>query len=69
MTDERVARERWPRGVGDPVPHARLLSNGRYLVLVSAAGSGYSTIGGCTLTRWSADKTEDAEGFFVFLRN
>ena len=63
-----------PESVGsealhDPVPYACLLSNGRYLVLVSAAGSGYSTIGGCALTRWSADKTEDAEGFFVFVRD
>jgi len=58
-----------PEALHDPIPHSCLLSNGRYLVLVSAAGSGYSTIGGCALTRWSADKTEDTEGFFIFVRD
>ena len=53
----------------DPAPHARLLSNGRYTVLVSGAGSGASTCGGIALTSWGADRTEDADGLFVYLRD
>ncbi|HEX8694753.1 MAG TPA: hypothetical protein VF746_20170 [Longimicrobium sp.] len=48
---------------------AGVLSNGRYAVLLSAAGGGVSTFGGFALTRWSADRTRDADGFFVYLRD
>ncbi|TMB04330.1 MAG: hypothetical protein E6J57_01765, partial [Deltaproteobacteria bacterium] len=53
----------------DPAPHARLLSNGRYTVLVTGAGSGFSRWDGLALTAWSADRTEDAEGFFLYVRD
>lgn len=46
-----------------------LLSNGRYAVLLTAAGGGVSTFGGFALTRWSADRARDADGFFVYLRD
>ncbi len=53
----------------DPAPHARVLSNGRYTVLVSGAGSGVSTCGRLASTRFAADRSEDADGFFVYLRD
>ena len=46
-----------------------LLTNGHYRVLVTAAGSGYSALGDYQLTRWSADATRDADGFFAYLRD
>ena len=46
-----------------------LLTNGRYSALVTAAGSGYSALGDYQLTRWSADATRDADGFFAYLRD
>ena len=55
--------------LNDPAPHARLLSNGRYTVLITGAGSGYSAWNGYALTGWSADPTEDGEGFFIYLRD
>jgi cyclic beta-1,2-glucan synthetase len=55
--------------VTDPAPHARVLSNGRYAVLITSAGTGYSTWNGYALTTWTADRTEDGEGFFIYLRN
>ncbi len=53
----------------DPAPHARLLSNGRYTAILTGAGSGFSARGDCALTGWSGDRTEDGEGFFVYLRD
>jgi len=47
----------------------RVLSNGRYRVLVSAAGAGYSAFGRYTLVRWSRDRTRDADGWFLYLRD
>jgi cyclic beta-1,2-glucan synthetase len=55
--------------LGDAVPHARLLSNRRYSVLVTGAGTGYSSCDGYALTSWSADRTEDGDGFFIYLRD
>ncbi|MDG4550997.1 MAG: glycosyl transferase [Candidatus Contendobacter sp.] len=46
-----------------------LLSNGRYAVLLSAAGTGYSTWNGLALTRWNGDPVEDSDGFFLYLRD
>ena len=53
----------------DPAPHGRLLSNGRYTVLVTGAGTGFSRCAGYALTPWSGDRTEDGDGFFVYLRD
>src|SRR6266704_6464613 len=53
----------------DPAPHARLLSNGRYTVLLTGAGSGFSRWDGLALTAWSADRTDDADGFFLYVRD
>ncbi len=55
--------------LNDPAPHARLLSNGRYAVLITGAGTGYSTWNGYALTQWSADRTEDADGVFIYVRD
>jgi cyclic beta-1,2-glucan synthetase len=46
-----------------------LLSNGRYAVMLTAAGAGYSRWGDIAVTRWREDATRDAEGSFVFLRD
>jgi len=46
-----------------------VLSNGRYRVLVTAAGAGYSTLDDTLLTRWNADPTREAEGWFLYLKD
>jgi cyclic beta-1,2-glucan synthetase len=51
------------------LPHAHLLSNGRYCVMVSAAGSGYSRWGDLSLTRWREDSTRDPWGTYIYLRD
>ena len=53
----------------DPTPRARLLGDARYHVLVTGAGSGVSKFGDVALTAWSADRTEDGDGLFVYLRD
>ena len=53
----------------DLVPRTHLLSNGRYSVMVTAAGSGYSRWLGRDVTRWREDATRDPYGTYVFLRD
>jgi cyclic beta-1,2-glucan synthetase len=52
-----------------PIPAAHLLSNGRYAVMLTAAGSGYSQRGKVLVTRWREDVTTDAWGSYLFLRD
>ncbi|HEX4995524.1 MAG TPA: glucoamylase family protein, partial [Methylomirabilota bacterium] len=52
-----------------PVPRTHLLSNGRYAVMLTTAGSGYSRCGGLGVTRWREDVTRDPWGTYVFLRD
>ncbi len=53
----------------DPTPRTHLLSNGRYAVMVTAAGSGYSRWGDFAVTRWREDVTRDSWGSYLFLRD
>jgi cyclic beta-1,2-glucan synthetase len=53
----------------DPLPRTHLLSNGRYVVMLTTAGSGYSHCGPLAVTRWREDTTRDSWGAFVFLRD
>jgi cyclic beta-1,2-glucan synthetase len=51
------------------VPSAHLLSNGRYAVMITAAGSGYSLWKSLAVTRWREDVTRDAWGSYIYLRD
>jgi cyclic beta-1,2-glucan synthetase len=53
----------------DTTPRTHLLSNGRYAVMVTAAGSGYSRWGDLAVTRWREDVTRDSWGSYLFLRD
>ncbi|MDP2989605.1 MAG: glucoamylase family protein, partial [Kiritimatiellota bacterium] len=52
-----------------PIPEVHLLSNGRYHVMVTNAGGGYSRWQDLALTRWREDSTRDAWGTFFYLRD
>ncbi|MEO8259571.1 MAG: glucoamylase family protein [Acidobacteriota bacterium] len=52
-----------------PVVHTQLLSNGRYTVMMTVAGSGYSRWGDLAVTRWRDDPTCDNWGAYIFLRD
>jgi cyclic beta-1,2-glucan synthetase len=53
----------------DPIPRTHLLSNGRYAVMLTTAGSGYSRWRDLAVTRWREDVTCDSWGTYVFLRD
>jgi cyclic beta-1,2-glucan synthetase len=53
----------------DVTPRTHLLSNGRYTVMITTAGSGFSRWGDLAVTRWREDTTRDCWGTFVFLRD
>ncbi len=50
-------------------PMTHLLSNGRYAVMLSSAGSGYSRWRDLGLTRWREDTTRDDAGSYLYLRD
>jgi hypothetical protein len=50
-------------------PEVQLLSNGRYHVLVTAAGGGYSRWKEVAVTRWQEDPTRDHWGSFCYVRD
>ncbi len=52
-----------------PSPEVQLLSNGRYHVMVTNAGSGYSRWKDLSVTRWREDGTCDPWGSFCYLRD
>ncbi len=54
---------------GTPSPEVQLLSNGKYHVMVTNAGSGYSRWKDNAVTRWREDSTCDNWGSFCFIRD
>jgi cyclic beta-1,2-glucan synthetase len=52
-----------------PTPAVQLLSNGRYHVMVTNAGGGYSRWRDLAVTRWREDPTRDHYGTFCYLRD
>ncbi|MGC2323957.1 MAG: glucoamylase family protein [Terriglobales bacterium] len=52
-----------------PIPEVQLLSNGRYHVMVTNAGGGYSRWKDIAVTRWREDTTCDNWGTFCFFRD
>ena len=51
------------------MPEVHLLSNGRYHVMVTAAGAGYSRWRDLAVTRWNDDTTMDNAGTFVYVND
>ena len=51
-----------------PSPQVQLLSNGRYHVMVTNAGGGYSRWKDIAITRWREDSTSDNWGTFCYVR-
>nr|MDA8414693.1 cyclic beta 1-2 glucan synthetase [Desulfobacteraceae bacterium] len=61
-----------PAGITFTTPHTTtprtlLLSNGRYGVMITNSGGGYSQWGGQELTRWRSDQTCDSRGTFCYI--
>jgi len=56
-------------GPNTPSPEVHLLSNGRYHVMATNAGGGYSRWRDLAVTRWREDATTDSHGTFIYLRD
>ena len=52
-----------------PMPEVQLLSNGRYHVMITNAGGGYSRWKDFAVTRWREDGTCDNWGTFCYIRD
>jgi cellobiose phosphorylase len=52
-----------------PIPEVHLLSNGRYHVMITNAGGGYSCWKDLAITRWHEDSTCDNWGMFCYIRD
>ncbi len=52
-----------------PIPEIQLLSNGRYHVMLTNAGGGYSRWKDIAINRWREDSTCDDWGTFCFIRD
>ncbi|HUT41305.1 MAG TPA: glucoamylase family protein, partial [Gammaproteobacteria bacterium] len=52
-----------------PIPEVHLLSNGRYHVMATHAGGGYSRWHDLAVTRWREDATCDCWGTFIYVRD
>ncbi len=56
-------------GPHTPIPEVQLLSNGRYHVMITSAGGGYSRWKDQAVTRWREDSTRDHWGTFCYIRD
>jgi len=52
-----------------PIPEVKLLSNGKYHVMVTNSGAGYSRWKDLAVTRWREDSTCDNWGTFCYIRD
>jgi cyclic beta-1,2-glucan synthetase len=57
------------RTADTPAPSTRFLSNGRYSVMVTNGGGGYSRWRGLSVTRYREDITRDCWGTFFYVRD
>lgn len=57
------------RSPHDRVPRSHLLSNGRYAVMITAAGAGYGRWRDLAISRWQEDVTCDPWGSYIYLRD
>ncbi|GAA3935890.1 cyclic beta 1-2 glucan synthetase [Chitinophaga oryziterrae] len=51
------------------LPEIQLLSNGRYQVMISNSGGGYSRWKDMAVTRWREDATKDDRGAFCYIKD
>lgn len=56
-------------GPDTPVPEVQLLSNGKYHVMITNSGGGYSRWKDIAVTRWREDSTCDNWGIFCYIRD
>ena len=69
VSEQPLAATRVIASPDTTAPEVLLLSNGRYHVLVTGAGAGYSRWKDLAVTRWQEDPTRDHWGTFCYVRD
>lgn len=69
LPDIQESSVRVLRSTNASVPEVQLLSNGRYHVMVTNGGGGFSKWNDLSLTRWQEDGTRDNWGVFCYVRD
>jgi len=69
VSDVQVPETRRLKAPRESTPQTHLLSNGRYSVMLTSAGSGFSRWRDLGITRWREDPTRDDAGSYIFLRD
>jgi len=69
VSDVQLPEARRFRTPHESTPQTHLLSNGRYSVMLTGAGSGSSRWRDLSVTRWREDLTRDDTGSYFFLRD
>ena len=69
VSDVQVPQTRRLKTPRESTPQTHLLSNGRYAVMLTSAGSGFSRWRDLGITRWREDLTRDDAGSYIFLRD
>jgi cyclic beta-1,2-glucan synthetase len=69
VMDEAPEVARTMESPHSPTPVMHLLSNRSYTVMITDAGSGFSTCRGRAVTRWREDPTRDCWGSFIYLQD
>lgn len=64
-----AAVQPWSPPINSSMPLVHFLSNGRYGLLLTNAGSGYSGNGDLRFTRWRADTTLDDWGCWLYIHD
>lgn len=64
-----ISVEPWEVSPAAPYPQVHTLTNGHYNLLITAAGTGFSSWGHVDLTRWRADPTFDALGTWIYVQD
>ncbi|HVV44667.1 MAG TPA: hypothetical protein VHC72_05660, partial [Bryobacteraceae bacterium] len=67
VTEEEAADRVWTEETAAPRVH--LHGNGRYALMITNSGGGYSRWGDFDLTRWRSDTTLDPWGSFIYVRD
>ncbi|MBJ7880171.1 GH36-type glycosyl hydrolase domain-containing protein [Gelidibacter salicanalis] len=68
-TTEAHAQLRVINTPNTPIPEVQLLSNGKYQVMVTNSGGGYSRWKNISVTRWREDAIKDNYGIFCYIKD
>jgi cyclic beta-1,2-glucan synthetase len=66
-TSEELPERTWKEDT--PCPRVHLQGNGRYSLMITSAGGGYSRSNEFDVSRWRSDSARDSWGSFVYIRD